>query len=183
MPRKKSDIRIVQPKLKGKEWAKNPLKGTKRGFAIDGTHAFLRRRTANSLIAERTDNKARKGEYRHVGTFDDVEVYEISEDSPLRRKKQDLGELSIESIEKAIILAACKREWRLYYDAVSELAYRYKNSNLPGETSETILQTTMKYLHLRILRRGGPSDFEIANNLASIRKERTGRQIYMGRGH
>jgi hypothetical protein len=37
----------------------------------------------------------------------------------------------------------------------------------------------MQYLELRIMRRGGPSPFEIENELRAIRKQRTGTRIYL----
>ena len=176
--RKAKAPRIEGVRLKH-EWEKNPLKGSKRAFAIDGTHAFMRRAKANPSIIERTEAKARSGEYRHVGTFDDVEVYEIADDSPLRRKKKNLAELTIPRIEAEIVRAGTKRDWKLYYDATAELAYRYKNGDLPVATAHTMLQSTMKYLHQRILRRGGPSEFEIGAALKDVRKQRTGSTLYV----
>lgn len=173
---KAGDIRIETPRLKGGE-AKT--KNTKRAFWTDGTHAYLRRKKANPGIVERTDKKIKAGEYRHVKTTDDVEIYEISDDSPLRRRKLSVSEMPDTQVEREIVVAACKRDWRLYYDAVAELAYRYKNGGLPQATAEMILQQTMRYLHLRIHRRGGPSEVEIGQALTAIRKERTGRRVFL----
>lgn len=171
-----AEITVETPRLKGGE---PKTKNVRRAFWTDGTHAYLRRKRANAGIIERTDAKVKAGEYKHIKTSDDVEIYEISDDSPLRRKKLDVGDMPIGQVEREIVQAACKRDWRLYYDAVSELAYRYKNGDLPSGTAETILQQTMQYLHLRITRRGGPGDVEIGQNLAKIRKERTGRQVFL----
>lgn len=173
---KAGDIRIETPRLKGGE-AKT--KNTRRAFWTDGIHAYLRRKRANPGIIERTAAKVKAGEYKHVKTSDDVEIYEISDDSPLRRRKLDVVDMPIGQVEREIVTAACKRDWRLYYDAVSELTYRYKNGDLPSGTAELILQQTMQYLHLRISRRGGPGDVEIGQALAGIRKERTGRRVFL----
>lgn len=171
-----SDLRVETPRLKGGE---GKTKNTRRAFWTDGTHAFLRRKKANPGIIERTDGKVKRGEYRHVKTSDDVEIYEISDDSPLRRKTLNIGEMTDTQIEREIVVSACKRDWRVYYDAVGELCYRYKNGGLPQNTAEMILQQTMRYLHLRIHRRGGPSEVEIGQNLAAIRKERSGSRIFL----
>lgn len=151
----------------------------KRAFWIDGVNAHLRRKKANPAIIERTDEKVRKGEYKHVRTSDDVEIYEIAEWSPLRRKKVNVSEMSEKALEKAIVRAACKEDWRLYYDAASELAYRYKNSELPQATAQLQYQTQMRYIEHRIMRRGGPTPMRIQSELASIRKQRTGTRIYL----
>ena len=171
-----SDIRIETPRLKGGE---PKTKNTRRAFWTDGTHAYLRRKKANPGIIERTDAKVKGGEYRHVKTTDDVEIYEISDDSPMRRRKLAIGEMTDTMIEREIVVCACKRDWRTFYDAASELAYRYKNGGLPQNTAEMILQNTMRYLHLRIHRRGGPSEVEIGQALAAIRKERAGTRIFL----
>jgi hypothetical protein len=172
----KADVHIETPRLKGGD---GKTKNTRRAFWTDGTHAYLRRKKANEGIAARTDAKVKAGEYRHVKTSDDVEIFEIADDSPLRRQKLDVSEMPLGQIEREIVAAACKRDWPLYYDAVSELAHRYKNGDLPSGTAETILQNTMQYLHVRILRRGGPSDVEIGQALAGIRKARTGKRVFL----
>lgn len=167
--------RIETPRVKE---TKN-FRKVKRAFWTDGTHAYLRRKKANPAIRERTDEKVKRGEYKHIKTSDDVEIYEIAETSPLRRKKVEMGQLSEAALIRCIVRYACKEEWRLYYDAVSELAYRYKNSGFPAATAELQLQTTMAYLEHRIMRRGGPSPMLIAHQLRAIRKERTGTQIFL----
>jgi hypothetical protein len=178
-PAKKAAPRIERPRLAGPEMKRNPIRDAKRAFAIDGTHVYFRRKKANPAMKERVDAKIRSGEYTHVRTDDGVETYAISEDSPLRRRKLDLTEMSGQQIEQHIIVAACGRDWKLYYDAVSELAYRYKNGNLPAGNAETMLQETMRYLHLRIGRRGGPNEMEIGLALKNVRQQRTGRQVFL----
>lgn len=167
---------IETPRLKGGE---GKTRNTRRAFWTDGTHAFLRRKKANPGIIERVDGKVKRGEYAHVKTSDDVEIYEISDDSPLRRRKLAIDEMTDTQVERAIVVSACQRDWCTYYDAVAELCFRYKNGGLPQNTAEMILQQTMRYLHLRIHRRGGPSEVEIGQNLASIRKERSGWRVFL----
>lgn len=173
---KGAEIRVETPRLKGGE---PRTKNTRRAFWTDGTHAYLRRKKANPGIIERTDAKVKRGEYRHVKTTDDVEIFEISDDSPLRRKKLEMTEMTDSMVERHIVVSACGRDWRTYYDAVSELAYRHKNGGLPQATGDMIFQQTMQYLHLRIHRRGGPGNVEINRELAKIRKERTGSRIFL----
>ncbi len=168
--------RIEHPRLKGGE---GKTKNVKRAFWTDGTHAFLRRKKANPGIIERTAAKVKSGDYKHVRTTDDVEIYEISDDSPLRRKHLTINEMTDTAVEREIVISACGRDWKTYYDAVAELCYRYKNAGLPEGTSGMILQQTMRYLHLRIHRRGGPSEVEISRELAGIRKERTGSRMFL----
>jgi hypothetical protein len=174
--RKKKAVRIETPRLNS---TGRKIRNTKRAFWLDGVHAYLRRKRANPAIIERCDAKLRSGEYRYVATSDDVEIYEISEDSPLRRKKLDLSEMPLKAIERAIVRAACDEDWRLYYDAVSEYAHRHKVSDLPLATSQKMYQTAMRYLELRIMRRGGPTPMRIQAELAGIRKQRTGTRLFL----
>jgi len=152
---------------------------TKRNFWTDGTHAYLRRKKANPEIVKRTDEKVRKNEYVHVKTSDDVEIYEISDWSPLRRKRLDLTEMSLKAVERAIVRSACDEEFRLYRDACEEYARRILGTDLPDGTKRVMFQTQMAYLERRIMRRGGPSPMRIQQELQSVRKERTGTRIYL----
>jgi hypothetical protein len=150
-----------------------------RAFKIDGERLYLRRAKCNKAFLERVADKIRSGEYKHHETTDDVEVYEIAEWSPMRRKQVDITEMTNGQIEQAIIQSACARDFKLYYDACAELAYRYKGGDLPEGTAKMIFTNVMQYLELRIMRRGGPSPFEIENELRAIRKQRTGTRIYL----
>jgi len=155
------------------------IKNTSRAFWTDGTNAHLRRKRANPAMVERVDAKVKAGEYRHVRTSDDVEIYEIAEWSSLRRKKLDISQMPITRVEACIVRSACKGDWALYYDAVSEYAHRYKHGSLPSNTAEMMLQQQMRYLELRIMRRGGPTPMMIHNELSKVRKARTGTQIFL----
>lgn len=152
---------------------------TKRAFWTDGTHAYLRRKKANPEIIKRTKAKADKGEYVHVKTSDDVEIYEIAEWSPLRRRKLNLSEMPVKRIEREIVNAACKEDWRLYRDAAEEYANRLLNTDLPPEIARLMFTTQMQYMERRIMRRGGPSPMRIQQELAGVRKDRTGSRIYL----
>lgn len=155
------------------------IRNTTRAFWSDGVNAYLRRKRANPAIIKRTDDKTKSGEYTHVKTSDDVEIYEIAEWSPMRRKRVSLDEMPLMRIEATIIRSACKADWRLYYDAVSEYAHRFKNGSLPPNTAEMILQQQMRYIEHRIMRRGGPTPMMIHHELGKIRRERTGTRIYL----
>lgn len=179
--------RIEVPRLKAE--GRKAKRNTNRAFWIDGVHAYLRRKKANPGIRERVDKHVKSGDYRHVRTSDDVEIYEISDTSPLRRRKIDMTELTDSALERMIVKYACKHEYKTYYDAVSELAHRIKAGmiqndrgewmELPEGTRQLIFQQTMQYIELRIMRRGGPTPMMIANELKGIREKRSGSQIYL----
>lgn len=180
--------RIEAPKLKGGDRKRSPLQGTKRAFAIDGTHAFLRRKRANPAIIERTAAKVEAGEYRHVATFDDVEVYEIADSSPLRRKKMDLSQLSVDSLVKlAVDAVAGKRkdgglkapDFKLYRDIVEELYSKVREEGHMPAFAAAECERLVKYITFRSLRRGGPSQFAISHALGELRKQRSGRSVYL----
>lgn len=164
---------------------RRPISRTRMHWT-DGVNWYLRRKAcapeANGTphaIVLRTQQKVDAGELTYVRTYDDVEVYEIATDSKLRRRPLQLNQMTPDAIVRVIVTAACSREWRLYYDAVQELSYMLKNSELPAPQAHQILQNTMKYLHMRIARRGGPNDYEIRRELASVRTDRTGSRIFL----
>lgn len=153
----------------------------------DGVNWYLRRKMCQAessgaphAIIVRTQQKVEAGELTYVRTDDDVEVYEIARDSKLRRRgRVALNEMTPEQVAGVIVRSGCARDFRLYYDAVTELSYMLKNSDLPGPQAHMVLQSWMRYLQTRIMRRGGPSEFEIARNLEEIRKERTGSKLFL----
>lgn len=159
--------------------AKRKGLGPKQHFKIDGKKLFIRRAQCNPGFVQRVDDKILEGEYKHVETTGDVEVYEIGDASPLRRAT--LSHLTMRDIEMAIITAACKRDFALYHDACSELAVRYRTNasgeELPTGTARTLYVEHMAYIELRILRRGGPSEFEIKRELGAINERKRGRKI------
>lgn len=167
--------RIEVPKVK----AGRKIRNTTRAFWTDGENAYLRRKRANPAIIERTDAKVKTGEYKHARTSDDVEIYEIAEWSKLKRKALNLTEMSMKSIEKHIVKAACAEDWKLYYDAVSEYAYRHKSGDLPEGTSQLMYTQSMAYLEHRIMRRGGPTPMRIQAELQGIRTQRTGTRLFV----
>lgn len=181
--------RIEVPRLKQEGRKERARRNVNRAFWIDGVHAYLRRKKANTAIIERVDKHVKSGDYKHVRTSDDVEIYEIDDTSPLRRRKLDMTELTDSALERVIVKFACKHDYKTYYDAVSELAHRIKSGivqndrgelvELPQGTTQLIFQSTMSYIELRIMRRGGPTPMMIQQELKAIREKRTGSKIYL----
>jgi hypothetical protein len=169
----------IEPKATPKGRKQSTRTTSTRSFWTDGECAYLRRKKANPAVIERADKKIAAGEYVHLSTSDDVEVYQIADWSNLKRKKMSLAEKSMKDLERQIVQSACKDDWKLYYDAVSEYAYRFKNSGYPPNTAETMLQTSMNYLEHRIMRRGGPTPIRIHSEIAALRQKRSGSRLYI----
>lgn len=157
----------------------------KQNFRIDGTRLYVRRKSCNEGFLQRVDDKILAGEYKHVETSDDVEVYEINDASPMRRAV--VSSMTMRGVEAAIIGAACKRDFQLYHDACSELAVRYRTNGqgeeLPTELGRTLYIDHMRYIELRIWRRGGPTPIEIERELGAINAKKRGRAIVIPRAH
>ena len=51
--------------------------GKKKIWASDGAFVWFRRKLANPATLERHNRFLATGEYKHVGTQDDVEIYEL----------------------------------------------------------------------------------------------------------
>lgn len=175
---KRAGVSIETPRLAGKAaragW-KNPLSGDKKRIsASDGERFYIRLKKANPAAQERVAKLVESGDYIYDRTDDDVVVYRYAEGSRFQRRAATLTEMTNGRILGELMKAACSRDWKIYYEAAGELAYRYKEG-LPAGQAEHMYQQTMAYLQLRIARRGGPSEIEIGQALGRMRAELTGR--------
>lgn len=141
----------------------------RKSFYVNKGHAYFRRARAHEAMRERVDGKVRTGVYAHVKNEDDVEVYRIvpRED---RMKGRVLSEVGDVTIENAIVMAACQRDWKTYKAALAEFKHRALGKDLPTGTSQMMLNSHITYIHDRILRRGGPGQVEIQRELAALQK-------------
>jgi hypothetical protein len=158
--------------------------GKKRIWACDGQYVFFRRksclgpdgRTDGSgnvhLAVLRHDEALARGDYTYVQTQDDVEICKINESSPFFRKGLFLGEMDEATVQRQVILAACKMDWVLYTDALTELAGRIKSSWAYPEQGQLAWKERLTYLEGLIAMRGGPTRAHIAAGLQKVRQAR-----------
>lgn len=170
------------------------VKGRKRIWACDGQYVFFRRK---SCIGEdgRTDGSGhihravtrheeaiRRGDLTYVQTQDDVEICKVNPQSPFARTGLYLGEMDEASVQRQVVLAACKMDWVLYTDALEELAGRIKASWKYPEKGLEAWKERLTYVHHMIALRGGPTSNMIAAGMQRVRVARgegLGRVILM----
>lgn len=143
---------------------------------IDGVFTQV----ANPEAMERHQRFLNAGHYEYVETADDVQVFRCTEKSPFKRKFGSLLEMATARVKRAVIMAAVKREWTLYVDALEELAARIKlqvrasDGQGPGALHNNQWQEMLVYLDIQIAMRGGPTPAECALNLQRVRIARHG---------
>jgi len=152
-----------------------------RAFWYQGNKLHLRRGKANPAFVQRVDEKVGLGDYIHIATTGDVEVYEIPARSALHKRELGLGVLTDKMVEQRIVQAACDRDFVLYRDAAEELAKRarFTDSGEPMDAGTALFQfqQTMRHIEQRILARGGPSPVEIQTRMRDLVKQKRARVV------
>lgn len=156
------------------------LVGKNRIWACDGEYVYfrpfryidgVRTEVANPATYERHNRFLAQGHYEYVETQDDVQIFKVTENSPFARKGQYLGEMSDADIRRAVAIAACKRDWTLYADALEELAGRIKGRYDSGFAKQ-VFGDYLTYIERLIDMRGGPSPTECGRGLQTVRTRR-----------
>lgn len=148
------------------------LAGTGRIWACDGEYVACRPKDFHAKTSERHARFLASGHYKHVGTFDDVQVFELLEGSPFRRDNRTLipGVNLYQDIRECAI-AAVARDWVLYTDILEAIATNVKakyHANAAGEIWADILSQIEQSIRLR----GGPTQAECGAGLADVRRRR-----------
>lgn len=169
------------------------LSGTSRMWLSDGEYVYFRPTrvvdgvktvVANPTTLQRHNRFLSEGQYTHVETQDDVEIYRINEGSAFARKGVYLGELKDSDVRRAVALAACSRDWGLYVDCLEEMAGRIKGRYDPGMAKQ-VYDDQLAYIANLISMRGGPTAGECAAGLSTVRTRRgvgTGKLIMLPQG-
>lgn len=175
--RVESTAKLRGEKARFKDMAGTML-GKKRAWMCDGEYVAFRRKSANPAILERHNRFMQAGHYAHVGTYDDVELYELQEASPFKRAPLDLLSMTVPMIRRIAAVAACKRDWGTYIDAVQELAGKIKGQvytdGKPADSGFAMQQYTenLEYVFHLIRMRQGPSPDEMNRGVISARQLR-----------
>jgi hypothetical protein len=109
-----------------------------------------------------------------VETQDDVQIFRCTDKSPFKRKFGSLYDMAVGQVKRAVIMAAVKREWTLYVDALEELAARIKSDPRGGLLQQNQWKELLEYIDIQIRMRGGPLPEECGMNLARVQANRRG---------
>lgn len=161
------------------------MKGSSRVWACDGEYVACRPSGFHDGTRYRHERFLRSGHYKHVGTFDDVQVFKLLDGSPFQRRVVDIREASFYECMRGAAIAAVKRDWVLYTDCLEEIATRIKStptgteSNAvegsiygDGTLTKDRWEFTLSQIFQQIYMRGGPTQAEVDAGLQSIRRRR-----------
>jgi hypothetical protein len=162
------------------------MRGTDRVMACDGQYLAYRPfnrafdKETNPRTKERFNMFLESGFYKHLGTFDEVQVYELTPGNPYRHeaKQYVIGQDYWKDIRKAAT-AAVHRAWSDYHDILGAMATALKSGRDPL-FAKTMWDDTLNQVAIMIKQLGGkdgPSEKEVNEGFVGVRRARgiTGR--------
>jgi hypothetical protein len=162
--------KLTKERSRGTAMHKSPL-GKKRVWSSDGEYVYFRRKMSNPATLERHNRFIATGNYTHVQTQDDVEIYKLEEGSPFKRCEQNLAEISEPTLRRAARLALLHEDFGLFIDIVTEKSSRLK-SRLHADHATAVFQEWMTYMFQLNEMQGGPSQASIDRGVQKVRKAR-----------
>lgn len=191
-PRIVSAAKLENERARGAAMQKGARGMKNRVWCCDGAFVYFRRKLAamrtpdapdglNPLLVQRHNRMIANGEYKHVATQDDVEIYELQDSSPFKRKGVNLGETSFSQVRWIAIWAAVGKfpgqesfrdpDWGLFVDCIEEMASRIKGSYDSGWGKLKFEEELNYTMHL-IQQAGGPPPAMIDHGVQQVRKRR-----------
>jgi hypothetical protein len=161
------------------------MRGTDRVMATDGKYLAYRPynrefdKMTNPRTKERMNMFREKGFYKHLGTWDEVEVYELMPGNPYYHegaKAYVVGANYWADIRQAAKLA-CERKWPEYHDFLGGMATAMKGGNRDVAFAKTIWEDTINQITglINQMRQGNltiPTEKEINEGFIEVRRAR-----------
>jgi hypothetical protein len=170
LERVESATKLTNEHARGKSMTRNML-AKDRVWACDGEYIYLRRKKAHEGTLKRHEDFIARGDYKHIETQDDVEIYKLQSGSPFFRQPVNLLELGFPQVRRAAIFAACQYDFGLFIDALQELASRLKGAYHDAQAT-MIYNECLEYVFRLIEMRGGPNRMIIDREVAALRTRR-----------
>lgn len=146
--------------------------GKSRVWATDGEFVWFRRKKSNPETLARHNRFIATGNYKHIYTSDDVEVYQLMPGSPFKRAESvNLLEFNAYDLRRHAARAACRHDWATFLDALEEIASRCKGQ-LEGEFERQVYGDNLNEVFNSIARRHGPSREIIDREVKALRARR-----------
>lgn len=157
------------------------MRGTDRVMACDGQYLAYRPfnrafdKETNPRTKERFQMFLESGFYKHLGTYDEVQIYELTEGNPYRHTARQyvVGQDHWKDIKKAATCAV-HRAWADYHDLLGAMATALKSGRDPL-FAKTMWDDTLNQVAIAIKQIGGkdaPSEKEINEGFVGIRRAR-----------
>lgn len=159
------------------------MRGTDRVMACDGQYLAYRPfnrefdKETNPRTKERFQMFCDKGYYEHVGTYDEVQIYELLPGNPYRHeaKQYIIGQDYWKDIRKAAT-AAVHRAWSDYHDILGAMATALKSGRDPMFAAtmwtDTINQVGIMINQMRQGNPGAPTEKEVNEGFIEVRRAR-----------
>lgn len=153
------------------------MRGTNRVMACDGTYMAYRPfnrefdKEVNPRTRERFADFVAAGHYKHIGTYDEVQIYELTEGSPYRHKTNYVIGSDYWKDIRTAAKAACDRNWSDYHDVVGAIATALKSGRDPA-FAKTVFDDTLNQIAIQIQQMKGPTEREVNEGFLEIRKKR-----------
>lgn len=159
------------------------MNGSTRLWACDGEYVACRPKGFHEGTRARHQRFLESGHYVHVGTFDDVQVFQLLPGSPFRRDNRTLVPgVNVYRDMRECAVAAVKRDWVLYHDILEAIASNIK-AKFHGAAAGDVYGDILAQIEQSIRLRSGPSQAEIDAGIHNVRKRRglgQGRVIALG---
>lgn len=156
------------------------MRGTDRVMASDGQYMVYRPfnrdkdKETNPRTKERVAMFLADGKWKHLGTYDEVQVYELLDGNAYRHsaKQYVIGQDYWKDIRK-VAAAAVHRAWPDYHDLLLAMATALKAGRDPL-FAKTLWEDTLNQIAIAIKQAGpeAPSEKEINTGFTEIRRAR-----------
>jgi hypothetical protein len=153
------------------------MRGTDRVMACDGHYLAYRPynhekdKAVNPAARDRFNNFREAGFYKHLGTYDEVQIYELLEGSPFRHSADyTVGRDRWKDIRQAAALA-CERKWPEYHDLLGGVATALKKGRDPTFARQ-MWEDTLNQIGITIKQMNGPNEREVNEGFTGVRKSR-----------
>lgn len=153
------------------------MRGTNRVMACDGHHLAYRPynrefdKEVNPRTRERFNDFCAAGHYKHIGTYDEVQIYELLDGSPFKHKKDYVAGTDYWKDVRQAAKLACERNWPDYHDYLGAMATALKSGRDPV-FAKSMWDDTINQVAIQIQQMGGPTEKEVNEGFTGVRKKR-----------
>lgn len=154
------------------------MRGTDRVMACDGTYMAYRPfnrefdKATNPRTRERFADFEAAGHYKHLGTYDEVMIFELEEGSPFRHKKHYVVGANYWGDIRQAAKAACDRNWSDYHDLIGAMATAIKSGGRDQFFAKTMYGDMLNLVAVHIKQMGGPPEREVNEGFIGVRRAR-----------
>jgi hypothetical protein len=156
------------------------MRGTDRVMCTNGQYLAYRPynrdkdKETNPRTKERVAMFLSQGAWIHVGTWDEVQVYELLDGNAYHHKRNYVVGRNMREDMTAVAKAAIERRWPEYHDLLSAMATAMKSGRDPAFAGQ-IFKDMLGSLGVMIQQIGGdsaPTEREINEGFVGVRKAR-----------